>query len=199
MKRAMLATVCAFLLVAAGGAYLLFRSPSDLRFRSVKIIRTSEIPKIDRYSADTSAPIALVRFDSSENLARFGINFWHSGLFVRTYLPGARCQDGVRISQAYSTVADELGEISLTPSTAQRHGHHVYHIYVDLSAVGAPSTAGFGGYTAYDLLKTPQDFCFMLFAESPITGSEAQTNTVLVPKAALVNALEQYRNAKGNR
>jgi hypothetical protein len=185
------------LVIAATTIYSVWQSPHDLTLKSVEVIRGQDMLPADGYRGVPEAyePMALVRFNTTANLAKFGMNYWYAGVFVETYL----CRGGSNavISKGFSLVFDELGGMSLYQKEAQRTGRHEYHIYVQLRSQGRHAKPGDAGAMRYDLVEDPEDVCFVLVPNFSFVGHWPPTNEVVIPKDVLARAIERRVHQAG--
>lgn len=184
-----LLTALIFLAVLTAIYFFFLRSPQDLELTSVQVIRERDISRADGYSSLSRSEelVAEIRFSTSTNLAWFGRNWWHVGLFARTYL----CDGGALISRGFPLVFDELGDVSNYATAVQMRGRHKYHIYVGLESVGQIGGPGKTWLPAYNLIARPVDICFVLEPNLPFVGLWPPTNEVIIPKEVLARAIER--------
>jgi hypothetical protein len=181
MKKIALPIIAAAALLALGLWMYWPRPPQDLRITGIKIIRKTDVPGLDEPTppSEPSLPVAVVRFQTSSDLAGLADNFLYQGLYARYAL----CRSRTKISEGTNLVFDQFGRISFGESGDHGSVTKEYHVYLDLRSVGIP------GFSKYDLLKNPEDVCLVLVPESTEFGGGTKTNVLRITRESLKSAL----------
>jgi hypothetical protein len=157
------------------------KSPRDLHITEIRIVRRIEVPRSDEPGkvSDPSQLLAIVRFQSSADLASLANNFVYQGLYAHYFL----CRSRERISEGTNLIFDQFGRISFGESGAHGSTAPKYHVYLALWSSGIP------GFGTYNLKKNPEDVCLVLVPESPEFGEGPKTNILRITQGNLMSAL----------
>jgi hypothetical protein len=163
--------------------------PRDLALASIRIVPGDyrQFPH-DVGSGSTRDLYAIIEFKTSKNLARFAQNGLYEEIFADQYFCGAPDKERGRLGGGEPLVYDRYGPIGLGENPAQKIGNPAYRIYMNLRQGNVI------GSMPYDLVKHPQDVCFVVTPQLSFVGLWPPSNEVRIPKEQLVKAIDQYKH-----
>jgi len=178
----------ALLGLIGGGTVMLacwaYRPPTDLSLSSVKIVGGADRDLLrDIGNRGWHELFARITFTTARNLAQFGHNEIYSGLVMETYYCKSTQRAGHLINQGDIQVYDEVGSITVSPGSGRIKGKHTYHVYIKLKQTPRD------GIEPYNLVKTPDDVCFVVVPYLPHVGFWPPTNELRVSRDELIMAL----------
>jgi hypothetical protein len=186
------------LVMAALSAYAVYYCwpPRDLALVSVRVVGgdDAQIPE-DVGPRDSKHLLAIVSFRTSKNLARFAQNGLYEEIFNDQYVCGAVDKEKERVGGGEPLVYDSYGAVGLAEIPKQKIGHPVYRIYTDLQEDIVEQEDGVEEVVRYDLVRNPQDVCFVVTPQLSFVGMWPPSNEVRIPRELLVKAIDQYQRA----
>ncbi|MGV8998079.1 MAG: hypothetical protein ACOH12_14145 [Parvibaculaceae bacterium] len=178
-------------LVALCGCALIDSSRSNLHYASTKIVDLKDEPPATWFlqKRPPSTLALLVNFTTDESLTKLAHRHEFNIVNEASLCDSAGEIDLSKELQNDSSVYDSFGLATTydkSDTQNSRLSNVSYHVYINLKGI---PLAGDPDVFLYDLKSAPQNVCVRLSGGNML-GSKITSNTFVVPKMAIVNALK---------
>ncbi len=179
------------LLSEAASCGVVNNPPVQLKLVSVDVLKQSEIPEIQKWwdSKSIATPLFRVVVSSDVDLQKLAKKNY--SVDNRTSICRSNGIDAKRLLKGFPSVVDQHGMIytyrskfALSSGAGRSSPETIrYSVFFD------PSQSGIYGFTDYDLAKNPDDICIEVRGAEQSVPVGFTSNTVVVPKRAITEAL----------